>query len=122
MKEDSERRKNEQWAFFGSFFTCTELLNFRKSVIPMKNNTLRMGPRGTVTLPKVLRQQYALTTHDLLLAESTPEGILLRPAVATPIEIYSDERIAEFQSEERKLEERQRLRDVSKPSRKSSKT
>ncbi|HTB62017.1 MAG TPA: AbrB/MazE/SpoVT family DNA-binding domain-containing protein [Opitutales bacterium] len=71
----------------------------------MKNTTLRMGPRGTVTLPKLLREQYALGTHDLLLAESTPEGILLRPAVATAIEIYTDERIAEFAESERELEE-----------------
>jgi bifunctional DNA-binding transcriptional regulator/antitoxin component of YhaV-PrlF toxin-antitoxin module len=71
----------------------------------MKNTTLRMGPRGTVTLPKLLREQYALGTHDLLLAEPTPEGILLRPAVATAIEIYSDERIAEFAESERELEE-----------------
>jgi len=79
----------------------------------MKNTTLRVGLRGTVTLPKQLREQYALTTNDLLLAESTAEGILLRPAVATPIEIYTDERIAEFREDERKLEERQRQRDAS---------
>jgi bifunctional DNA-binding transcriptional regulator/antitoxin component of YhaV-PrlF toxin-antitoxin module len=72
----------------------------------MKNTTLRVGPRGTVTLPKLLRERYALDTHDLLLAESTPEGILLRPAIATPIEIYTDERIAEFAESERELEER----------------
>ena len=72
----------------------------------MKNTTLRVGLRGTVTLPKQLRDQYALTTNDLLLAEPTPEGILLRPAVATAIEIYTDERIAEFAEEERKFEER----------------
>ncbi len=72
----------------------------------MKNTTLRISPRGTVTLPKLLRQQYALDTHDLLLAESTAEGILLRPAIATPIELYTDERLAEFAQEERKLEAR----------------
>ena len=71
----------------------------------MKTPTLRVGPRGTVTLPKSLRQQYALGTHDLLLAESTPDGILLRPAVATPIEIYTDERLAEFAESEQELEQ-----------------
>jgi bifunctional DNA-binding transcriptional regulator/antitoxin component of YhaV-PrlF toxin-antitoxin module len=71
----------------------------------MKNTTLRVGPRGTVTLPKQLREQYALGTHDLLLAEPTPEGILLRPAVARAIEIYTDERLAEFAESERELEE-----------------
>lgn len=71
----------------------------------MKNTTLRVGPRGTVTLPKLLREQYALGTHDLLLAEPTPEGILLRPAVATAIEIYTDERLAEFAESERELDD-----------------
>ena len=71
----------------------------------MKIPTLRVGPRGTVTLPKSLREQYALGTHDLLLAESTPDGILLRPAVATPIEIYTDERLAEFAESEKELAE-----------------
>ncbi len=32
-----------------------------------------------------------------------PEGILLRPALTEPIEIYSDERIAEFDEAEAKL-------------------
>ena len=83
--------------------------------------TLRIGPRGTLTLPKALREQYALETHDLLLAEPTAAGILLRPAVATPIEIYSDERIAEFRVEEEKLEARQRQRDTSTPTQGNSK-
>ncbi len=71
----------------------------------MKNTTLRIGPRGTVTLPKPLRVQYSMETHDLLLAEPTAEGILLRPAVALPIEIYSDARLAEFQQSEQELEQ-----------------
>ena len=71
----------------------------------MKRTTLRMGPRGTVTLPKPLRVQYSMETHDLLLAEPTAEGILLRPAVALPIEIYSDARLAEFQKSELELDQ-----------------
>ena len=74
--------------------------------------TLRVGERGTLTLPKTLREQYAITTNDLLLAEPTPEGILLRPAIATPIEIYTEERLAEFRAEEEKLEARQQQRDA----------
>ena len=64
-----------------------------------------MGPRGTLTLPKPLRVQYAMQTHDLLLAEPTAEGILLRPAVALPVEIYSAERLAEFQQSEKELDQ-----------------
>ncbi len=42
---------------------------------------------------------------DLLIAETTSEGVLLRPAVTLPVEIYSDERIAEFEAAERELSE-----------------
>jgi hypothetical protein len=37
------------------------------------------------------------------MAESLADGVLLRPAVAFPIEIYSDLRVAEFDEEEDKL-------------------
>ena len=40
----------------------------------------------------------------LLIAETTPEGLLLRPAVTLPVEIYSEKRIREFDEEEAALE------------------
>ena len=33
---------------------------------------------------------------SLVIAEEREDGILIRPAVATPVEVYSSERIAEF--------------------------
>ena len=54
-------------------------------------------------LPAKLRQALGLKADDLLIAETTPEGLLLRPAVTLPIEIYSDERIAEFDEGEAEL-------------------
>jgi len=60
--------------------------------------TLKMSERGTVTLPKVMRQQLAGGNERLLVAESTDQGILLRPAAVFPIELYSEERIAEFEA------------------------
>jgi hypothetical protein len=44
-----------------------------------------------------------LTANDQLLAEITPEGLLLRPAVTLPVEIYSDERLREFDAAEAEL-------------------
>jgi len=35
----------------------------------------------------------------LITLEETPEGILIRPAVAFPIELYSEERLQEIQNE-----------------------
>ena len=59
--------------------------------------------RGVVTLPAKLRELMGLRGDDQLIAETTPEGILLRPAVTLPLEIYSDERLAEFAQGEAEL-------------------
>ena len=74
-------------------------------------DTVKIGPRGTLTLPKEIRSRYGLAANDLLIVEETREGVLLRPASAEPIEIYTGERIREFESEERKLADYYRKRD-----------
>jgi AbrB family looped-hinge helix DNA binding protein len=61
--------------------------------------TMEMGPRGAITLPKKMRERFDLRDRSLISLEETPEGILIRPAVAFPIELYSDERLKEFQEE-----------------------
>lgn len=58
--------------------------------------TLTVSRRGVVTLPAKLRAAMGIGPEDQLVAETTPEGILLRPAVTLPIEVYSEARIAEF--------------------------
>ena len=72
--------------------------------------TLTVTSRGAVTLPAKLRRSLGIKADDQLIAETTPEGLLLRPAVTLPIEIYSDERIADFDREERELEKLMRAR------------
>lgn len=59
-------------------------------------STVSINSRGVVTLPAKLREAMGLKADDLLIAETTPEGILLRPAVALPVETYSAKRIREF--------------------------
>ena len=66
--------------------------------------TLVVSRRGVVTLPAKLRQALGIKADDQLIAETTPEGLLLRPAVTLPIEIYSDNRIREFDDAEAELE------------------
>jgi AbrB family looped-hinge helix DNA binding protein len=52
--------------------------------------TLTLTSRGVVTLPAKLRRALGLKADDQLIAETTPEGLLLRrPPVTLPIEIYS---------------------------------
>lgn len=65
--------------------------------------TLTMNSRGVVTLPAKLRRALGLNPDDQLIAEVTPEGLLLRPAVTLPVEIYSDKRIREFDEAEAEL-------------------
>ena len=65
--------------------------------------TLTLSNRGLITLPAKLRQALGLKADDQLIAETTPEGILLRPAVTLPIELYSPQRLAEFDEAERDL-------------------
>jgi len=64
------------------------------------NNTIRVNERGTMTLPKKLRTKLGLDKGGLVIAEETDQGIVLRAAAAYPIEIYTDERIREFEEDE----------------------
>jgi antitoxin PrlF len=64
---------------------------------------LTVNARGEVTLPEKLRLALGLGAGRRLIAETTPDGLLLRPAVALPVELYADERVREFDEAEAKL-------------------
>ena len=68
----------------------------------MKAN-VTITSRGVITLPAKLRQALGLKAEDHLIAETTPEGLLLRPAVTLPVEIYTPERVREFDAAEQEL-------------------
>lgn len=61
--------------------------------------------RGVITLPAKLRKALGLQADDQLIAEVTPEGLLLRPAVTLPVEAYTPEREREFDASEAELAE-----------------
>lgn len=68
------------------------------------NKAITIDRRGTLTLPKLMRKRLALPDEGgMLVAEETAEGILLRPGVVVPMEVYSAERIAEFQQADDEL-------------------
>lgn len=67
--------------------------------------TISVSGRGLIAIPAEMRKAAGIRPQDTLLAETTTEGILLRPALTLPIEIYSPERIAEFDSAESELAE-----------------
>ena len=56
----------------------------------------KVGRRGTFVIPASLRRRYGIEEGSEIIAEETPEGILIRPALTVPIELYGAERKAEF--------------------------
>ncbi|MCX5877588.1 MAG: AbrB/MazE/SpoVT family DNA-binding domain-containing protein [Deltaproteobacteria bacterium] len=62
----------------------------------MITETAKVGKRGTIVIPAALRQKYGFEEGSQIVVEPVPEGVLLRPVVTLPIEIYTPERKAEF--------------------------
>jgi bifunctional DNA-binding transcriptional regulator/antitoxin component of YhaV-PrlF toxin-antitoxin module len=67
------------------------------------NTTIQISARGAMTLPKQLRKALGVEKGGVVMANAGKDGIALHPAVAFPIEMYSDDRIAEFDQAEAEL-------------------
>lgn len=66
----------------------------------MRRYLVRLSKKGQVTIPKaVLKRASIADEAPLLVAASADGSIVLRPAGVCPIELYTDERIAEFERE-----------------------
>ena len=48
---------------------------------------ITIGRRGAITIPAKMRRKLGLEQDGELIAETTEQGILLRPAVSIPIEM-----------------------------------
>ena len=57
---------------------------------------ININGRGTLTLPKEMRRRLGVESQAQVVAEETEEGILLRPGMTFPVELYSEKRLAEF--------------------------
>lgn len=62
----------------------------------MRVETTKVGRRGTVVIPAPIRRSYGFEEGSLVIMEARSEGVLLRPVVTLPVEIYTPERKAEF--------------------------
>jgi len=62
----------------------------------MLADTGRIGKRGTLVIPAALRRRFGIEEGNLVIAEEREDGILIRPAVAVPVETYTPRRRAEF--------------------------
>ncbi|MES2662649.1 MAG: AbrB/MazE/SpoVT family DNA-binding domain-containing protein [Pseudomonadota bacterium] len=71
----------------------------------MNREIIPITERGTITLPSSFRKTLGLSGKQQLIGEINALGeIVLRPAVFFPLEIYSEERIAEFSEQDNALE------------------
>jgi bifunctional DNA-binding transcriptional regulator/antitoxin component of YhaV-PrlF toxin-antitoxin module len=65
--------------------------------------TIQVNERGSLTLPKSLRKKLGIERGGVVIAELSTEGLVLKPAVSFSIELYSDERLEEFDKADREL-------------------
>jgi AbrB family looped-hinge helix DNA binding protein len=63
----------------------------------MAEEIAQLSGRGTVTLPADVRRRLGLREGDVLTVRLAGRSIVLTPAVVTPVELYTEERIEEFQ-------------------------
>ena len=63
---------------------------------PVAAEPSRVGKRGTVVIPAALRRRYGIEEGSFVIAEPRDGGVLIRPAVILPVEVYTPERKAQF--------------------------
>lgn len=57
---------------------------------------ISINERGTLTLPKEMREMVGIKAGGQVVVQASSDGILLRAGFTVPVEIYSPERVAEF--------------------------
>lgn len=62
----------------------------------MNADTVKVDARGAVVIPARLRRRLGITASSLMLVEERDGRLVLRPALALPVERYAPERRAEF--------------------------
>ena len=62
----------------------------------MIRKTIKVGKRGTIVISAALRRKFGFEEGSHVAVEPVADGILLRPVVTIPVEIYPSDRKAEF--------------------------
>jgi AbrB family looped-hinge helix DNA binding protein len=70
------------------------LLNY--SPMAQQEQFVKIGKKGVLVIPAKLRELFGLKEGAFVITEATEGGILIRPAVTLPVEVYSATRQAEF--------------------------
>lgn len=70
------------------------------------NRIITIDERGAISLPQDLIEKYGLEAGGQIVVEEGEAGLILRPNDKFSVEIYSDERVAEFEGQnEQELED-----------------
>jgi len=64
---------------------------------------ITVSVQGAITIPARVCEAYGIKPNDKLLVQPTGDGLLLRPVAGQSIELYTEDRIAEFASDEQAL-------------------
>lgn len=64
---------------------------------------VKVDERGTLILPDEFRQKLGLEKGGQVILDDAGDGIRLRSGLTVPVEVYSEDRIREFEAEEAKL-------------------
>ena len=56
----------------------------------------RVGKRGTIVIPAKLRKKFGIEEGSSVLVEEGRDGVVIRPALTVPLEVWSPERKASF--------------------------
>lgn len=58
----------------------------------------KIGKKGQLTIPRAVLRAAGISEESRVLLEATADGaIVMRPVAVYPIEMYSDDRIREFE-------------------------
>ena len=64
-----------------------------------------INERSVITIPARMREAFGIKPNDELIIEDTEQGLLLRPSVSVPVEMYTEQRIKEFARDEEAIGE-----------------
>ena len=60
------------------------------------SESAKVGKRGAVVIPAKLREKFGFEEGSSVLVEEGSDGVVIRPAVTLPIEVWTPERKAAF--------------------------
>lgn len=65
----------------------------------------QLSGKGAITLPARIRRRLGLVEGDILSVRVSDGSIVLDPAVVTPVELYDEQRMKEFEDNARMTDE-----------------